>query len=322
MKRFVWLAPVVIGALALWAGAASAQYPERVIRIISPAPPGGMTDIMSRVVQPGLTELLKQTVIVESRGGAGGYIGSDYVAKSPPDGYTLLLGGVFTATTAMLQKNPNYNPRTDLTPIAIYASVPNILVAGPHFTGGGVADLIRQARAEPDKLNVGSNGVGTTIHLSSELFKMRAGAPITHVAYRGQPECVVALLSGQVDIMFDNLSSALPNIKAGKIRPLAIMAKTRSPLLPDVPTLEEAGVKNAEVTSWFGLMAPAGTPPAVIATIAGALKTISARPEFQKSIRDQGMDPQFLDTAEATKFWMAENVKWAEVIKAAGIAPQ
>ncbi len=251
-------------ALAISIMPAFAQYPDHVVKIVSPAPPGGSPDIMAHLLQPGMTELLKQTTIVEAHGGAGGYIGSDYVAKSAPDGYTLLLGGAFTAITASLQKNPAYRPAEDLVPVAIFAIVPNILVAGPHLKANSVAELVAEAKAAPGTLNFGSNGVGTTLHLSSELFKLRKRTAITHVAYRGWSECVVGLLSGEVDFMFDNLNTALPNIRAGKIRPLAVAASARHRTLPDVPTLAELDVKNAEVSSWFGILLPARTPPAVI----------------------------------------------------------
>lgn len=319
-----WKSPIVLAAfaLALSATGALAQYPNKIIKIVSPAPPGGSTDIVARLVQPGLQEGLKQTVIVEAKGGAGGYLGSEYVAKSPADGYTLLLGGAFTTITATLQKNPSYSPRKDLVPVAIFASVPNMLVAGPRLKANSVPELIAEAKAHPGKLNVGSNGVGTTLHLSSELFKLQTGTKIEHIAYRGWADCVAAVTNGEVDMMFDNLSTALPNIKAGKTRPLAVAATTRHRSLPDVPTLAEVGVPNAEVVSWFGIMAPAGTPAAVIETLGQTFKTISDNPEFQRLVHEQGMDVTFYGPAEASKFWNSEISKWENVIQAAGIVHQ
>jgi len=309
-------------ALSLSATAALAQYPNRIIKIVSPAPPGGNTDIVARLVQPGLQELLKQTVIVESRGGAGGYIGSDYVAKVTPDGYTLLLGGAFTTITASMHRQPSYNPRKDLVPVAIFASVPNLLVAGPHLKANSVAELIAEAKADPGKLNMGSNGVGTTLHLSGELFMLRTGVSFTHVAYPGWAACVLGLLKGEVDLMFDNISTALPNITEGKFRPLAVAAPARHRALPDTPTLGELGVKDAEVISWFGIMAPSGTPQPVIATLGAAFKTISEQPEFRKLIERQGMDVTYYGPADAARFWSGEIDKWANVIKSAGLAVQ
>jgi len=320
-----WLdARVILAALALAvsATAAPAQYPTRMIKIISPAPPGGSTDIVARLVQPGLQDLLKQIVIVESRGGAGGYLGSEFVSKAPADGYTLLLGGAFTTITASLKKQPGYNPRNDLIPVAIVASVPNILVAGAHLKARDVAELIAEAKANPGKLNVGSNGVGTTLHLSAELFMLRTATSITHVAYRGWADCVLGLLKGEIDVMFDNTSTALPNITAGKSRPLAVAASARHRALPDTPTLAELGVRDAEVVSWFGIMVPAGTPQSVIEALGRALKTIAGEPEFRKLVEQQGMDAVYYGPAEAAKFWNAEIDKWDSVIKSADIALQ
>lgn len=309
-------------ALLLSATAALAQYPNKTVRIIGPAPPGGSVDIVARLVQPGLQEGLKQTVIVEARGGAGGYLGSEYVSKAAPDGYTLLLGGAFTAITATLQKNPSYNPRSDLIPVAIFASVPNMLVAGPKLKSNTVAELVAEAKAAPGKLNIGSNGVGTTLHLSGELFKLQTGTNMVHVAYRGWADCVAAVSNGEVDMMFDNLSTAIPGIKAGKLRPLAVAATARHRSLPDVPTLDELGVKNAEVVSFFGIMVPAGTPKEVIDKLGGVFKTVSDNPEFQKQVQAQGMDVTYYGPAEAGKFWLGEVDKWEKVIKAAGIVAQ
>ncbi len=313
---------LMAAAAFVFATSTFAQYPNKPVRIISPAPPGGSTEIVARLVQPGMQETLRQPVIVESRGGAGGYIGSDYVAKSAPDGYTLLLGGAFTTITATLQKNPSYNPRKDLIPIAIVASVPNMLVAGPRLKANSVPELLAEARANPGKLNIGSNGVGTTLHLSGELFKLRTGVNMVHVPYKGWAECVTGLLSGQIDLMFDNLSTALPNITAHKFRALAVAAPTRHRALPDVPTLDELGIKNAEVISWFGIMAPSGTAPRVIDTLGRALKNAADNTETQRLINKQGMDVSFYGPADAGKFWIGEVDKWESVIRAAGLNAQ
>ncbi|MBX9775342.1 MAG: tripartite tricarboxylate transporter substrate binding protein [Xanthobacteraceae bacterium] len=309
-------------ALALSATASLAQYPNRIVRIVAPAPPGGSTDIIGRLVQPGLQELLKQTVIVEARGGAGGYIGSDYVAKSPADGYTLLVGGAFTAITASMRKQPAYNPRKDLVPVAIFASVPNVLVVGPHVKATSVAALVADVKANPGKRNMGSNGVGTTLHLSGELFQLRTGTSLTHIPFKGWGDCVVALMRGDIDIMFDNVSTALPNIASNKFRPLAVTAPARHRSLPDTPTLAEVGVKDAEVLSWFGIMVPAGTPQAVIDTLSATLKTITDQPEVRKLIEQQGMDAIYHGPADAAKFWHGEIDKWEAVTKAANLVTQ
>jgi tripartite-type tricarboxylate transporter receptor subunit TctC len=317
-------ARVALAALALTvsATAALAQYPTKIVRIISPAPPGGSPDAIARLVQPGLQDLLKQIVIVESRGGAGGYIGSDYVAKAAPDGHTLLVGGAFTTIAASMRKQPNYNARKDLVPVAVFASVPNVLVASPHLKAASVAELIADAKANPGKRNLGSNGVGTTLHLSGELFQLRTQTALTHIPYKGWGDCVLALIRGDVDVMFDNVSTALPNITSSKFRPLAVTASKRHRSLPDTPTLDELGIKNAEVSSWFGIMVPAGTPQSVIDTLGAAFKTISDQPEFRKLVEQQGMDATYHGPKQAGAFWNSEIDKWESVIKAAGIVAQ
>jgi tripartite-type tricarboxylate transporter receptor subunit TctC len=313
---------IAVCGLLGFAANARAQYPDHVIKIVSPAPPGGSPDIMTHLIQPGMTEALKQTVIVEARGGAGGYLGSDFVAKSAPDGYTLLLGGAFTAITASLQNNPAYRPRSDLVPVAIFASVPNILVGGPNLKAKNVNELIAQAKANPGKLNMGSNGVGTTLHLSGELFKLRTATSITHVAYRGWSDCVLGVLSGEVDFMFDNLNTALPNIKADKLTPIALAATERSKYLPDTPTLAEMGIKNAEVTSWFGVLVPAKTPPEIIERLGKTIEAIAKTDDFKRLVNQQGMDAFYYGPAEAKKFWNDEIDKWENVIQSAGIPKQ
>jgi tripartite-type tricarboxylate transporter receptor subunit TctC len=313
---------LLAAASLLCASSSLAQYPAKPVRIISPAPPGGGTELAARLVQNGMQEYLKQPVIIESRGGAGGYIGSDLVAKSTPDGYTLLLGGAFTTITATLQKNPAYSPRRDLVPLAVIASVPNILVAGPNLKANSVAELVAMAKANPGKLNVGSNGVGTTLHLSSELFKLRTGTDMLHIAYKGWADCVTGLLGGQVDLMFDNLSTALPNVTAKKTRALAVLGFSRHRSLPDVPTFNELGIRNAEVISWFGIMAPAGTPQPILDAVDRSLRHAASSAEFPRAVEKVGMDPTFQPAPEAQKFWISEVDKWESVIKAAGIVGQ
>jgi tripartite-type tricarboxylate transporter receptor subunit TctC len=301
--------------------AVHAQYPNKVIHIVSPAPPAGSTDIIARLVAPGLQSGLRQTVIVENRGGAGGYLGSEYVAKSPADGYTLLIGGAFSTITASLHKTPGYDPRRDLVPVAIFASVPNVLIAGPRLQANSVAELITAAKAKPGKLNMGSNGVGTTLHLAGELFQLRTDTSLVHVPYRGWADCVAALLNGEVDLMFDNTSSSLPNVRAGKTRALAVAGKERHRSLPDVPTLAELGIKDAEVISWFGLMTPAGTPRPAIDALDTTLKAMAQTAEFRRGISEQGLDVTYLDAAEAVGFWNSEIDRWGAVIKASGLSP-
>ena len=319
VRGAVVTALVAMLAVAL-ASAARAEYPNKLIHIISPAPPAGSTDIIARVIAPGLQSGLRQTVVVENRGGAGGYLGSEYVVKSPADGYTLLIGGAFVAITASLHKTPGYDPRRDLVPIAIFASVPNALIAGPRLPANSVAEPIAAAKAKPGRLSMGSNGIGTTLHLAGELFQLRTGTTLVHVPYRGWADCVAALIGGEVDLMFDNASAAVSNVRAGKVRALAVTAKERHWSLPDVPTLAELGVNDAEVMSWFGLMAPAGTPRPAIEALDATLKIMSNTEEFKRAINEQGMDVTYLGAADATNFWNGEIERWDAVIKASGLA--
>jgi len=312
-------------AFALFAapGAGFAQqYPSKLIRIISPAPPGGGTDIIARSVGPLMQAKLQQTVIVENKPGAGGYLGSEAAAKSPPDGHTLVVGGAFTTVTALLHKTPAYNPRTDLVPVAVFASVPNLLVAGPRLKANSVAELIALAKASPGKLDMGSNGVGTSLHLTGELFQIRTGAKFTHVPYRGWADAMSALTTGEVDLMFDNLSTSLPNVRAGKIRALAVAGPERNRALPQVPTFAEVGVTNAEVVSWFGLMVAKGTPKEVIAVLDRTFKAIAEDAGFRQEIQKQGLDVTYMNSDAAGKFWQSEIDKWAGVIKSANIAAE
>jgi len=315
--RIISTVAAVVVAAAIPLGTANAQvYPNKLIRIIAPAPPGGTVDIIARLLAPHLQDAFKQNVIVENRGGGGGYLGSEQLSRSAPDGYTLAIGGGFTVITSTLQKRPSYDPR-DLIPVAVIAGTPNMLIVGPKVKVQSVAELVADAKAHPGKYNVGSNGLGTTIHLTSELFKLRTGTQITHIAYRGQADALNAILSGETDMMFDTASIHVANVKAGKVRALGVASAERFKPLPDVPTLAEGGVKGVEVLSWFGVLAPKGTPPDVIATLDRALTTIFAKPEFKKAIVEQGLEPMAMDGARAKAFWQSEIEKWAAVIKAA-----
>lgn len=309
------------GALAAVAApdAFAQQFPNKFIRIVSPAPPGGGTDIIARGVQPHLQAMLGQPVIVENKGGGGGYLGTEFTARSPADGYTISVSGAFAIITASLHKVPGYNPRTELVPVANLASVPNMLVAGPKLKSNSVAELIAFAKDNPGKINMGSNGVGTSLHLSGELFQLQSGVKFTHVPYRGWADCMAALGTGEIDIMFDNASTSIPKIKGGNIRGLAMADTKRHRDLPDVPTLSETGVKDAEVISWFGLIAPAATSPNIMAILDKSVGEIAQKPEFQKSMHDQGLDMTYLNSKDATAFWNKEINKWVRVIKAADV---
>ncbi len=306
--------------LALSAALASAQsYPTKPIRIVVPFPPGGATDILARDVAQKLTEAWGQQVIVDNRPGAGGNIGSELVAKSAPDGYTLEMGTVGThAINASLYAKMPYDHVKDFVPVILVAGVPNVLVVNPAVPVNSVAELIAYAKANPGKLNFASSGSGTSIHLSGELFKVMAGVQMTHIPYKGSAPALQDLLGGQVQLMFDNLPPSLPQIKAGKLRALAVTTATRAPALPDVPTIAEAGLPGFESSSWFGLLAPAGTPPAIVVKLNAEVAKWLATPDAKERLAKQGANAVGGSPEDFEKHIAAETVKWAKVVKDSG----
>jgi tripartite-type tricarboxylate transporter receptor subunit TctC len=306
--------------LALFAVAAPAQtYPAKPVRIVVPFPPGGATDILARDVAQKLTEAWGQQVIVDNRPGAGGNIGSELVAKSAPDGYTLEMGTVGThAINASLYAKMSYDHVKDFAPIILVAAVPNVLEVNPAVPVNSVAELIAYAKANPGKLNFASSGSGTSIHLSGELFKVMAGVDMTHVPYKGSAPALQDLLGGQVQLMFDNLPPSLPHIKAGKLRALAVTTAARAPALPDVPTVAEAGLPGFEASSWFGLLAPAGTPREIVAKLNGEVAKWLATPEAKEKLSKQGANAAGGTPEDFAKHIAAETEKWAKVVRASG----
>ena len=301
---------------------ALAQYPQRAIKLIVPFPPAGATDIVGRIVAQKLGERFGQAVVVENRPGAGGSIGSDLVAKSAPDGYTLLMATSSTHSIGpALQKLP-YDPIKDFAAITHVANVPNVLVVSPKLPVASVKELIEYAKARPGKLNFASSGIGTIVHLNGELFKMLAGVDVVHVPYKGTALSIPDLANGNVAMLFDSLASVLPHVKSGSVRPLAMNAPQRSPLLPEVPTLAEAGMPAFDRYTWFGMFAPAGTPADIVrrvqAEVAAALKAPDLRERFDAvGAEPVGSTPeQFVDRIRS------DGVRWAEVIKSANVKVQ
>ena len=268
----------------------SAQtYPTKPIRIVVPFPAGGTTDVLARAAAQKLTESLGQPAVVDNRPGAGGNIGAELVAKSPPDGYTLLMGTVGThAINPSLYPKMPYDHVKDFAPVILVAGVPNVLVINPALPVNSVQELIAYAKANPGKLNFASSGNGTSIHLSGELFKTMAGVQMTHVPYKGSAPALQDLVGGQVQLMFDNLPSSLALIKGGKLKALAVTSSARAAALPDVPTLAESGLPGFEASSWFGLLAPAGTPQPIILKVNGDVAKWLASPEAKEKLLAQG----------------------------------
>ena len=302
------------GALLLLAAPLSmAQaWPARPIRLVVPFPPGGLIDNMARLVGNRLAQELGQPVVIDNKPGAGGNVGAAEVARAPADGYTLLMASPALTISPAIYKNLPYQP-SQLAPVALLGRVPNVLLVNPASGIGKVQDLVGRAKAKPGQLNYASNGNGTSLHLSAELFKRRSETFITHVPYRGSAAAITALLSGEVDMMFDNLPSAIGQIQAGKLRALAVTTAQRSTALPDVPTLAEAGMEGFNVSAWFGVAAPAGLPAPVATRLADALQKVVQQPEVAAAMQRQGADPAFMDAASAAAALNADAAQWKQV---------
>lgn len=310
--------------LAPFAALAQGQYPAKPVRIVVPFPAGGTTDILARAVAQELTKSLGQSFVVENKAGAGGNIGADLVAKAAPDGYTLVMGTVGThAINKSLYARMPYDPQKDFAPVTLVAGVPNVMVVNAEKAAArniqNVNDFIKYAKARPGQLNMGSSGNGTSIHLAGELFKSMAGVYMTHFPFGGSSPALLSLMAGDMDVMFDNLPSSMPHIKAGKLKPLAVTSAQRSAALPDVPTVEQAaGLKGFEASSWFGLLAPAGTPPEIVNRIQQEVAKGLATPAMKERLAAQGAIPSGNTPAEFAQLIDAEIRKWAPVVKASG----
>ena len=314
----VLLAPALVVAQPAW--------PSKPIRLVVPFAAGGTTDILARALAPELQRALGQPVVVDNKPGAGGNSGSTDVAKSAADGYTLLMGTVGThAINAALYPKMPFDPVKDFAPITLVAGVPNVLVMNPAFAQkhgiNSVADFIKAAKANPGKFNFASSGNGTSIHLSGELFKSMTGTFMVHFPYRGSGPALIDLIGGSVDLMFDNLPSALQQVKAGKLKALAVTSAKRSDAISELPTIAEAGgpaLKGYEASSWFGLMAPAGTPAEVISRIQQETAKALVSPALKERLLSQGAIPGGSSSADFASFIAAESKKWAQVVKISG----
>ena len=299
---------------------ALAEFPERPIRIIVPYPPGGTSDLLARAVAPRLGERLKQTVVIENRAGAGGVIGSQVVAKSPADGYTLLLGTIAThGILPVLQKPAPYDAVKDFAPVTLVASTPNVLVANPSAPVRNLAELLALARAKPGSVNFGSTSLGGSPHMSGELLKTMAQVDIVHVPYKGGGPMLIDLMGGQIPVGFDNLPSSINHIRAGKIRALAVTTAKRWPGAPEIPTMAEAGVPGYESSAWFGLLAPANTPKPVVELLQRHVAAILRQPEVEKMLLEQGAEAVGNTPDDFARLIAAELQKWTKVVAATGV---
>jgi tripartite-type tricarboxylate transporter receptor subunit TctC len=317
--------PVLMAtALATASVAAQAQagYPDKPIRIIVPYTPGGFNDTLARTVGAKLQAAWGQTVTVDNRPGGGTLIGTEAAAKAAPDGHTLFVVPFAFAVNQSIFKKLPYDPLKDFAPITLAASTPNLLVVSPAAGVASVKDLIAQAKAKPGVLSYASTGTGSSNHLSMEMFKQMAGVDITHVPYKGSGPAVTDLIGGQVSLMFDNIPNVIQHVKAGKLKVLAVTTPVRSPHVPDVPTVSEAGVPGYEVGVWFGFAAPAGTPQPVIAKLNGEIVKILKSPEVREKFAAQGVDVVGSTPEQFEAHIRQQAAKWAKVVKDAGVTPE
>ena len=318
MKRITTL---LVGlAFASLAGVSHAQaWPSKPIRWIVPFAPGGTTDILARTIAEKLTPALGKPVIVENNPGAGGSVGATQTAKAAPDGYTIMGGTISThAINASLYKQLPYDPVKDFVPITLIARVPNLLVVNPEVPAKNVKELIALLKANPGKYTFASSGNGTSQHLSGELFKSMAGVDMQHIPYKGSPPALQDVVGGQVTMTFDNITTAWPLAKAGKLRPLAVTTAKRSPIAPDVPTLAESGLAGYEVGSWQGVFAPAGTPPDVVKRLNTEIVKIINMPDVRAKLEALGAEPVGNSSDEFATIVKSEVAKWAKVVKESG----
>ena len=309
---------VAAASLALPLAAGAQDYPVKPIRFIVPFAPGGGNDILGRVVAQKLNELLGVAVVVDNRGGAGGTIGTELAAKAPPDGYTMLINNVSLAVNVTLYPRLPYDTLKDLDPVTLVGRQPNILVVHPSLPARSVKELLALARSKPREVTYGSGGIGSSSHLATELLKIVAKVDLVHVPYKGMGPALIDLISGQTQLIMATLASALPFVRSGKVRALAVTPARRAAVVPDVPTMIEAGVEGFEYSTWYGLMLPAGVPQPVLNRIHGSMMKVLAAPDVKEKFGAQGVEPASMTQQEFRSYLKSEVAKWAVVIKASG----
>jgi tripartite-type tricarboxylate transporter receptor subunit TctC len=307
----------VLGAPALAAG----QYPNRPIRFIVPFPPGGGNDIVGRIVAQKLSEELGVSVVVDNRGGAGGTIGTDMTSKAPPDGHTMLVNNISLAVNATLVPKLPYDTVKDLAPVSLLGRQPNLLVAHPSAPVKSVKDVLALARAKPGQLAYASGGVGTAGHLATELFMLMTKTEMVHVPYKGLGPALVDVMGGRVPLVVSTLASALPQLKAGKLKALAVTTAKRSSFFPELPTMAEAGVPGYDFNTWYMLVVPSRTPRATVERLNAATAKVLGGPAVKEQFASQGLEPTATAAADAAAYLKSEVAKWAKVIKAANVRP-
>ena len=316
-RRHLTLLPAA--TLAMPALAQGTAWPQRPVRLVVAFPPGGLSDVFGRMAAMRLADALGQPVIVDNRGGAGGTLGTGQAVRAAPDGYILAFAAPSTHITGpILFPTPGYDGVNDVTPIGGFATIASIATVHPSVPANSIADLIALARAQPGRLNFGSAGSGGSVHLAGELFKLRAGVDITHVPYRGGAAMLTDLLAGRVQMAFDNLPQILPHVRSGAVRALAVTSPQRSRFAPDLPTMIEAGVADFDVTSWFGVTAPLGTPAAIVARLEAVLRAATMDAALVEQLAGLGAEPLPLGAAEFGRFLRDERTRYAELIRLSG----
>lgn len=318
LRNMCWAASAALVAVTPMAAQAQ-TFPTQPVKIVVPFPPGGTTDILARLLGAELSQQWGQPVIVDNRAGASGTIFSEQLTRMPPDGYTLMLTATHHVINPGLYKQLRYNTRTDFTPIAEVASVPNVLVVNPKFPVHSVSELIAYAKAHPGEVNFGSSGTGGANHLSGELFKSMAGINMMHIPYKGAAPALNDLLGGQILVMFDSVPGVLQHIKAGKLRALAVTSLKRSPALPNVPTIDESGLKGFDSTAWFGLYAPGGMKPELTAKLSSDVLKALQSERIRRAFEEQGAEPGSMTQPQFAAFVDSEMQKWSKVITEAHV---
>ena len=316
------LAATMLGAAALLPFSSQAadpkKYPERPVRVVVGFSAGGTTDVVARIMAKELTAELGQSFVIDNKPGAGSNIATELVARAEPDGYTLLFVAVTSAINQTLYPKVKFDLVKDFAPVALGAKVPNVLVVNPNVPVKNVQELIAYAKANPDKVSYASSGSGTSIHMAGELFKLRTGLKTQHIPYKGSSPAVTDLMAGQVQFMFDNMPSSWPHVMNGKLKALAVTTTKRSPTAPDLPTMEESGIKPFDVSSWFGMIAPAGTPPEIVAKLNAAMNKAFDKPEVKEAYAKLGAVSEKNTPEQFGSFIKSEVASWAPVVKSSG----
>lgn len=322
MKRILLLASFIVGILNIplsWAQSTTQTFPTKSIRFVVPFPPGGGNDILARALAPKMSEILGQQVVIDNRAGAGGNIGADFVSKSPPDGYTIVIASNQVTMNPWIYSKLPFDIAKDFTPVAQIASVPMLLAINPNVPAQNLKEFIALAKAKPGSLNYSTPGLGTPQHIAFEVFNFDAGVKVTHVPYKGTSPSIVDLIGGQVQATIGTMASLEPHVKAGKVKPIAVSTPKRSPAMPDIPTIEEGGLKGYNVPLWYSVLAPANTPKDIVAKISASIRDSLNDPETKKQLASKGFVESYLNPDQMAALIKQDLAYWQKAIKNIGL---